>query len=197
MEKKKRQLLGETSVTFSQPETPAEEPVAPEPVAPPVAAPVVEQRPTPATKSAPVHWTKTPPAHIQVTESLASRALRPQKLLEDREGLSRAYGSPNNVYVRGNVAYVAGTQLNRSAGEAMGDLFSDVKLPFVGVSGSRRFAELQQALASHREVTTLVGHSLGAATSLEMAQQRPELATTSYGAPVMDVFAKSSKSVPN
>ena len=105
MEKKKRQLLGETSVTFSPPETPAEEPVAPEPVAP---EPVVEQRPT-ATKSAPVHWTKTPPAHIQVTESLASRALRPQKLLEDREGLSRAYGSPNNVYVRGNTAYVAGT----------------------------------------------------------------------------------------
>ncbi len=200
MEKKKRQLLGETSVTFSPPETPAEEPVAPEPVAPaasPVApaSPVVEPRPL--VPPAPVHWTKSPPAHIQVTESLASRALRPQKLLEDREGLSRAYSSPNNVYVRGNVVYVAGTQLNRSAGEAMGDLFSDVKLPFVGVSGSRRFAELQQALASHRTVTTLVGHSLGAAVSLEMAQRRPELATTSYGAPVMDVFAKSSKSVPN
>ena len=196
MEKKKRQLLGETSVTFSPPETPAEEPVAPEPVAPPVAAPVVEQRPTP-TKSAPVHWTKTPPAHIQVTESLASRALRPQKLLEDREGLSRAYDSPNNVYVRGNTAYIAGTQLNRIFGEAMGDLFADVKLPFVGASGSRRFGELQQAFSSNKQVTTLVGDSLGGAAVLEAARQRPELATTTYGAPVLDVFAKSSQPVAN
>ncbi len=46
-------------------------------------------------------------------------------------------------------------------------------------------------------MTNLVGHSLGAAAILEMARQRPELATTTYGAPVMDVFARSSKAVPN
>jgi hypothetical protein len=72
-------------------------------------------------------WTSFPPAHVQVTEhlaSLASRALVPQKLLEDRVGLSRAYDAPSNVYVLGNTAYVAGTRINRSFGEAARDLFA-------------------------------------------------------------------------
>ena len=33
--------------------------------------------------------------------------------------------------------------------------------------------------------------------ALEAARQKPSLATTTYGTPVMDVFAKSSRSVPN
>ncbi len=105
MEKKKRPFLGKTSWTSS----PAEG--------------------EPERTKTPPHWTKSQPAHVQVTdhlETLASRALIPQKLLEDRVGLSRAYDAPNNVYVRGNVAYVAGTQLKISFGEAMGDLFDDL-----------------------------------------------------------------------
>ncbi len=145
-------------------------------------------------------WTSFPPAHVQVKEhleSLASRALVPQKLLEDRVGLARAYDAPNNVYIRGNVAYVSGTQLTRTFGEAARDLFDDAKLPLGGVRSSRRYEELQQALARHPEVTQLVGHSLGGAAVIEAARQQPTLSTTTYGAPVMDVFAKSSRSVPN
>ena len=80
------------------------------------------------TSSPPVHWTQSPPAHEQAKaplDSLASRALVPQKLLEDRVGLARAYDRPNNVYIRGNTAYLAGTQIKRSFGEAMGDLFCE------------------------------------------------------------------------
>jgi hypothetical protein len=146
-------------------------------------------------------WTSFPPAHVQVTEhlaSLASRALMPQRLLEDRVGLARAYDSPSNVYVLGNTAYVAGTRINRSFGEAARDLFDDAKLPLVGARSSRRYEELQQALSRNKQVTNLVGHSLGGAVILEAARQNPALTTTTYGAPVIDVFAKSSlQSLPH
>jgi hypothetical protein len=141
-----------------------------------------------------------PPAHVQVTDhlnTLASRALIPQKLMEDRVGLARAYDAPNNIYIRGNSAYVAGTRLTRNFGEAARDLFDDAKLPLMGASSSRRYEELQQALSKHEEVTNLVGHSLGASAILEAAKQNPKFTTTTYGAPVMDVFAKSSTSLPN
>jgi predicted alpha/beta hydrolase family esterase len=117
--------------------------------------------------------------------------------MEDRVGLSRAYEAPNNVYVRGTTAYVAGTQLTRNFGEAARDLFDDAKLPLVGARSSRRYEELQQALSRHPEVKNLVGHSLGASVILEAAKQNKALTTTTYGAPVVDVFAKSSRNVPN
>jgi hypothetical protein len=146
-------------------------------------------------------WTSLPPAHEQVKEhlaSLASRALVPQKLIEDRVGLSRAYDAPDNIYVLGNTAYVAGTRLTRNFGEAARDLFDDAKLPLVGARSSRRYEELQQALSRNKQVTNLVGHSLGGAVILEAARQNPALTTTTYGAPVIDVFARSSlQSVPH
>ncbi len=146
-------------------------------------------------------WTSSPPAHAQVTdhlESLASRALIPQKLLEDRVGLARAYDAPESVYIRGNTAYVAGTQIGRfRTGEALRDLIDDAKLPLMAVQKTRRYEQLQEALARHPEMTQLVGHGLGGAAVLEAARQQPSLSTTTYGAPVMDVFAKSSRSVPN
>ncbi len=113
-------------------------------------------------------------------------------------GLARAYDAPESVYIRGNTAYVAGTQIGRfRTGDALRDLIDDAKLPLMAVQKTRRYEQLQQALARHPEVTQLVGHSLGGAAVLEAARQKPSLSTTTYGAPVMDVFAKSSRSVPN
>jgi pimeloyl-ACP methyl ester carboxylesterase len=146
-------------------------------------------------------WTLSQPVHEQVTAhlaSLASRAL-PQKLLEDRVGLSRAYDSPESIYVRGNTAYIAGTQISRwKSGEAFRDMYDDLKIPLMATKQTHRYEQLQQALKAHPEVTHLVGHSLGGAAVLEAAKERPELQTTTYGAPVMDVFARSSlQSIPN
>jgi predicted DNA-binding WGR domain protein len=145
-------------------------------------------------------WTSSPPAQEQVREhlaSLASRALISQKLMEDRVGLSRAYAAPNNVYIRGTTAYVSGTQLTRNFEEAARDLFDDAKLPLVGARSSRRYEELQQALSRNPQVTHLVGHSLGGSVVEEMARQNKALTATTYGAPVVDVFARSSTSLPN
>ncbi len=123
-------------------------------------------------------WTLSPPAHEQAAahlSSLASRAL-PQKLLEDRVGLSRAYDAPESIYVRGNTAYIAGTQIGRwRSGEAFRDVFDDLKIPLMATNQTHRFEQLQRALKAHPEVTHLVGHSLGGAAVLEAAKERPVL----------------------
>ncbi len=77
-------------------------------------------------------------------------------------------------------------------------MYDDLKIPLFQTKNTYRYEQLETALKAHPEVTHLVGHSLGGSTVLEMAKNRPELTTTTYGAPVMDVFAKSSlQSVPN
>jgi pimeloyl-ACP methyl ester carboxylesterase len=133
-----------------------------------------------------------PPAHLQAEEhlkSLTERAL-PSKTIEDRVGLRRAYAAPDSIYVRGDTAYVAGTQISRM-GENFRDLYDDVKIPFGLTRTTHRYEQLQKALAAHSEVKHLVGHSLGGSTVLEAAKGRPDLTTTTYGAPVFDLFTGS------
>ena len=134
-----------------------------------------------------------PPAHLQAEEhlgSLASRALN-QKSIEDRVGLNRAYAAPDSMYVRGEVLYCAGTQISRM-GENFRDMYDDLKIPLGLTRTTYRYEQLQKALRAHPEVKHLVGHSLGGATVLEMAKTRPDLKTTTYGAPVFDIFNGST-----
>jgi pimeloyl-ACP methyl ester carboxylesterase len=132
------------------------------------------------------------PVHIQAKEhlkSLAERALS-SKTIEDKVGLQRAYSAPDSIYVRGDTAYVAGTQISRM-GENFRDIWDDVKIPFGQTKNTYRYEQLQKALAAHKEVRHMVGHSLGGATILEAAKTRPDLTTTTYGAPVFDIFTGS------
>ncbi len=132
------------------------------------------------------------PVHEQAAEhlkSLVDRAL-PQKTIEDRVGLARAYDAPDSIYVRGDTAYVAGTQISRM-GENFRDLYDDAKIPLGLTRTTYRYEQLQKALKAHPEVKHIVGHSLGGAAVLEAAKTRPDLQTTTYGAPVFDIFQKS------
>jgi pimeloyl-ACP methyl ester carboxylesterase len=134
---------------------------------------------------------QSPPIQGQVVShlnSLVARAL-PQKTIEDRVGLTRAYAAPDSIYVRGDVAYVAGTQISRY-GENVRDMIDDIKIPLRGTRTTYRFSQLQKALKAHPEVTHLVGHSLGGAVILEAARGT-SLKTTTYGAPVTDVLPKT------
>jgi len=188
MTKKRRVLPGETTSTFST-STHSQADENPKQAKPP---PVQAPKPS---------WTSAPPAHVQAAthlKSLAERAL-PQKTIEDRIGLQRAYEAPDSIYVRGNVAYTAGTRASRFwSGEFFRDVYDDGKIPLGLTRDTWRYEQLQKALKAHPEVTHLVGHSLGGATVLEAAKQNPKYKTTTYGAPVMDPFARSSlQTVPN
>ncbi len=63
-------------------------------------------------------------------------------------GLSRAYDSPDSIYVRGDTAYIAGTQISRW-GEHFRDVVDDIKLPFGGTETTHRYEQLQKARAAH------------------------------------------------
>jgi hypothetical protein len=131
------------------------------------------------------------PIEKQVTthlDSLVERAL-PSKTIEDRVGISRAYAAPDSIYVLGDTAYVAGTQISRY-GENFRDMFDDVKIPFHATRSTYRYAQLQKALEAHPEVKHLAGHSLGGAVILEAAKGT-SLTTTTYGAPVTDLRPKT------
>jgi len=102
--------------------------------------------------------------------------------ITDSEGLSRAYNSPNSVYVDGNRMYISGTHNLR-------DVFDDItKIPFWGdVKNSERYQQAATALKDNPQVDTVIGHSLGGSVALEINKQNNnQFKTRTYGAPVLD-----------
>ena len=82
--------------------------------------------------------------------------------LSDSEGLSKAYSSPNAIYIDGNKAYVAGT---RSAGEAFRDWG---KIATWNTTHIERYGQLTDALKNNPQVDTIIGHSLGSSAVAEL-----------------------------
>ena len=99
--------------------------------------------------------------------------------LSDAEGLKRAYQLPNKVYVDNNTnnMYIAGTS-------NLQDAWDDLKMPFHLTSHSQRYAQAEQALKENPDVNEVIGHSLGAATALELNKNNNyKFKTRTYGSP--------------
>ncbi len=92
-------------------------------------------------------------------------------------GLDKAYASENNMYVEGDTLFVSGTS-------SLGDAVDDLSIPLGLTNRSKRFAEANAALSKNPQVKRVVGHSLGGAVALTIAQQY-KLESRTYGAPVM------------
>jgi hypothetical protein len=102
--------------------------------------------------------------------------------LSDSEGLSRAYSSPNAIYIDGNKAYVAGT---RSASEAFHDW---PKIATWNTTHIERYGQLTDALKNNDQVDTLIGHSLGASAVAELQRQtNNKYMARYYGAPFLNI----------
>lgn len=69
------------------------------------------------------------------------------------------------------------------------DWWDDVsKVPFCSdLRKSDRFGQLNNALQKHPETKQLLGHSLGGSVILEKQQYYPNLSTTTYNAPVLQL----------
>ena len=84
----------------------------------------------------------------------------PLKPINDAEGLSKA-NADGDTYVYGKTLYIAGSHTAR-------DWYDDLKIPCHQTSKAYRYQKAEEALKAHPEVTTVVGHSLGGAVSLEL-----------------------------
>ena len=110
-------------------------------------------------------------------EKSTSAALDPVHEIADRVGLDRACAASNKVYVHGDQLFVAGTS-------SLGDAVDDTGIPFGMTSRSQRGIDVDKVLQKMPQIRRVVGHSLGGAVALDVQGRRPELKTTTYGAPV-------------
>ena len=78
------------------------------------------------------------------------------------------------MYRSGDTLYISGTHEAR-------DVLDDALIPFSAVHLSNRYAQAQAALGPG--VTTVCGHSLGAAVAAKLAEQNHYLKARLYGAP--------------
>jgi hypothetical protein len=127
-----------------------------------------------------------PPTSMKVNNIIAQAIPDPPQPknsgLSDSEGLSRAYSSPNAIYIDGNKAYVAGT---RSISEAVKDW---PKIATWHTTNIERYGQLTDALKNNDQVDTLIGHSLGASAVAELQRQtNNKYNARYYGAPFLNI----------
>ena len=113
--------------------------------------------------------------------------------ISDNEGLSKAYDSPNSIFIDGNKMYIAGTHTMR-------DVYDDItKVPFWGdVKDSERYSQATEALKNNPQVDTIISHSLGSSVAAEINKQNNnQFKTRMYGSPFIDFSFNPSKDPNN
>lgn len=128
---------------------------------------------------------------IKTRETLAKNSN-----LSDAEGLRKAYASPDKIFVDGNRMYVAGTTPSplgsdlqttvKNTSEFLQDWRDNIqKLPWNLTKSTKRYRQAYNALMKNPQVTTIIGHSLGAAVTNELGvSSGSRYKTRSYAAPV-------------
>jgi hypothetical protein len=107
---------------------------------------------------------------------------QPRKHITDKTGLHKAYDANGKLYAHDGTLYIAGTSSLR-------DVWDDLKIPFHLTSKSDRYQNAHKYLEDHKNITNLVGHSLGGSVALELQDNMDErnFKTNTYGAPVFNL----------
>ena len=108
--------------------------------------------------------------------------------ISDAEGLSKAYNSPNSIFIDGNRMYIAGTHTPR-------DVWDWGKIPIGDVVHSERYQQANEALKNNPQVTEVIGHSLGSTVAAELNKQYDnKFNARFYGSPFIDFsFSRDPK----
>ena len=106
------------------------------------------------------------------------------------QGLDRA-DRDGDYYIHGDTMYIPGSHNLR-------DWYDDViKIPVWGdLRNSARYQAARDALMQNPQVKTVIGHSLGGSTSLELQKKRKHITSSrTYGAPVFDPLGSECNKV--
>ena len=104
-------------------------------------------------------------------------------IISDNEGLKRAYATDKGLYKHGQTLYIAGTK-------SFGDVVDDVlRIPLYGNSRNiQRYKDAREFIDNNSDIRTVVGHSLGGQTALELEKNYSHIQNSrTYGAPVFDI----------
>lgn len=87
--------------------------------------------------------------------------------MTDAEGLRRAYESSNNNFVNheNNTLYISGTH-------SISDAITDLTIPIGNLRNTARYRMSRDILEYNRNITRVVGHSLGAAIGTDLIIDR-------------------------
>ena len=105
--------------------------------------------------------------------------------IEDRFGLSQAYGSPSGLYKTGSTLYISGT--GGKDGSITKDLMDDLlRLPTRKAHNTEKYKDVMEMLKKSPEIDRLVSHSLGSAVVNRINEEEPhKFATTTYATPTI------------
>ena len=105
--------------------------------------------------------------------------------IEDRFGLSQAYGSPSGLYKTGSTLYISGT--GGKNGDINQDILDDLlRLPTRNAHNTQKYKDAMDMIKKSPEVDRLVGHSLASAVINKINQEQPNrFATTTYATPAI------------
>ena len=111
--------------------------------------------------------------------------------VSDSEGLTKAYNSDANVYVRGDTLYIAGTKtLKERRQNIVYGLIPLLEWRSIDANKHDRYHDAVKALSANPNIKHLVGHSLGGLVALELHKTYPHLTGRVYGTPYIDPLAR-------
>ena len=120
---------------------------------------------------------------------IAPNIAKPIKPIRDAEGLDIAYRQKNGLYNYGNTLYIAGTK-------SLGDAFDVLKIPFHATRYIKRYRDAEKYIANPtKDISHVVGHSLGSAVSLELEKNYPNLKSTVYATPAISTPFEKNKTL--
>ena len=105
--------------------------------------------------------------------------------IEDRFGLSQAYGAPTGLYKTGSTLYISGT--GGKDGDINQDILDDLlRLPTRNAHNTQKYKDAMEMIKKSPEVDRLVGHSLASAVINKINEEQPnKFATTTYATPAI------------
>ena len=113
------------------------------------------------------------------------RNIQSKNKIEDRQGLSNAYSSPNGLYKTGSTLYIGGT--GAKDGSINRDIMDDLLLvPTRNIKHSEKYQDVIKYLNKNPDVKRLVGHSLASAVINKINEDMPDrFSSTTYATPTI------------